>query len=196
MVNEVLEQKWNHFFRLIDVNKDGVWSIEDATDLSLRVARVWGIESNGRLFERIEKSFLARFKSVVSKIKDREKGTAITKNEWLNFCENFLMEDRHTLSEFISIESDFIIELFDIDENGCLDQNEFIAFLDCFDIEENEAVQCFRILDQKSNGHLRKDEIKTAMVKFFSNGIAKERSNFIFGIWLNTETINTTLSAL
>ena len=175
---ELLEKKWAYFFYLIDVNKDGILKPEDFEKVVER------LEENSRLtaihvnYLRLQANKLFDTLGYECNIRGRRE---VTLGQWLSLLNK---TRRNKNSRFVRMFRfgcvKFIFNLFDINQDGYIDYEEFREIYRIYGIGEQQIMLAFSRLDANHDGVLSKYEFDRGLDAFFTDENPNDL-NYIFG---------------
>lgn len=180
-----IEQKWFHFFELLDDNRDDVLMPEDFERIAARLAEKRGFPSNHsvtKLYIQRARRFYDEMlvETGVSAIRAFQKG--LTRRRWAVFMENILSsaEDSKAFRKFIGFFVSTVFTVFDRDGNGVIDRSEYDEIMEVLFINENGQSKGFEALDENGDGFISKKEFINGFIAYFTDE-RLTKYNYIFG---------------
>jgi len=179
-MTDIQKTKILHFFNVLDHDGNGILEQDDFELVSEAICDIRELASNST--ERLNMGLKAHG-IFVQVLKDLEKDTAvIRKEEWIKFF------DRQILSrseDYIANVSTYLFSVFDQDDDGFIDEKEYLDMFRAYGLYSAQAKKAFDLLDLNSDGKLSKEEVLKAFDDFFYAKDDEAAGNWIFGDWRN-----------
>lgn len=183
MLTDVQAKKLTHYFNVLDYNNNGLIQESDFVAIAENLCVLWGLKEGTD--EHLK--WVNRFKNQWTEFRDYIVGPTAESAEleqWLRFADKKLVNGEEAYyGSFVEKLTEDIFDLFDQDQNGYIEQKEFIDFFMAFRIEVRHSARSFMLLDTNKDDRISKTELTVGIRAFFRSSNADEPGNWLFGIW-------------
>jgi Ca2+-binding EF-hand superfamily protein len=179
MLTDLQKRKLNALFNLYDVDKNGFVEQADFEQIVHNLATTLGFQPGSPAYTRLHAGHMAIWNNV-QQLSGAPGHQRVTLEEFLAGHDRLLSaKDRYlaTIGHF----GDSVIELSDQDGDGRLSQQEYVANLRSFNVDEAAANEAFRRLDRDGDGYLTHDEISRRVEEFFYSDDPQAPGNWLMG---------------
>ncbi len=177
-MTDVQKQKVLHFFNVLDHNGNGILQEDDFSEIGDSLANQMGHAGNSR--ERLALKIKAH-SLFLQILEDLEKIEAeLTPPEWLKFYKDFILTE---YNDYISESSDYLFSLFDQNDDGYIDEHEYMDMFRAYGLYMTHAKKAFDLLDLNDDGRISRQEMVKAFRDFFFSSDPDAPGNWIFGDW-------------
>ena len=179
-MTEIQETKVLHFFNVLDHDGNGILEQDDFELVSDSICDIRNLPQNST--ERLNLGIKAH-SIFVQVLKDLEKDTAvIRREEWLKFFERQILSRSE---DYISNVSRYLFSIFDQDDDGYIDEQEYLDMFKAYGLYTAQAKKAFDSLDLNGDGKISNEELTKALEEFFFAKDDKAPGIWIFGDWRN-----------
>lgn len=181
MLTSLQKQKQEHFFKLIDVDKNQFLEPEDWTEIGKRLAKARGISEGTAEHESIINTANVLWGDLSQFVEGEEKNRA-SLGEWINFVDQKIVGiDQELYDQYVSSVVKGIFAIMDEDKNGTIESSEYIEFMSCFGLDESNAKLAFEKMDLNNDGTLDESELVQSVAEFFRSDDSESNGNWLFG---------------
>jgi Ca2+-binding EF-hand superfamily protein len=174
---EFRQRKWTLAFYRFDQTKDGLVRAGDFEKLGGRVAQELGVAKGSAQYDKLMGGYRSIWEFYF-KPSDTDGDDAVTLTE-------------HTANIHIKFPPDMqqaavdanatIFKSLDLDDDGKIEQREFVAFVKALGASEEEAQSGFEHLDQNGNGTLSPHELAAAWIDYYDAEDPEVPGNYFYG---------------
>ena len=179
-MTEIQRHKAMHFFHVSDRDSNGILEEEDFTLVGDGISDQIGHAKNSSERLSLKVKTYSLFLLILKDIGKSE--ATLTPEEWLMFYENYVLVKSN---DYILQASDYLFSLFDQDEDGYIDKDEYLDMFKAYDLYSANALKAFDLLDLNGDEKISKQELIMAFSEFFLSSDAEAAGNWIFGDWRN-----------
>jgi len=179
MLTDFQKRKLNVLFNLYDVDKDGFEEQADFEHIVQNVATTLRVQPGSPEYNRLYAAHMAVWNNV-QQLSGSLGSQRVARDEYLAGYDR-LLSDKDNFLATVGSWSDSIIELSDRDGDGRLSQQEYVANLRSFNVDEAAANEAFRRLDRNGDGYLTHDEISHSVEEFFYSDDPEAPGNWLVG---------------
>ena len=179
MLTDFQKRKLNVMFNLYDVNKNGFEEQADFEQIVQNLATTLHFQPGSPEYTRLSAAHMAVWHNV-QQLVGAPGSQHVTREEYLDGFDRILSVKDNYLA-IVGSWSDSLIELSDRDGDGRLSQQEYVANLRSFNVEEAAANEAFRRLDLNGDGYLTHDEISRSVEEFFYSDDPQAPGNWLVG---------------
>ena len=179
MLSTLQRQKLTRYFRVYDVDEDGSIGRMDFERVleNLRVLHRLGQRSAG--WSALREAYLKRWEGIRQSADVDEDGS-VDLQEWLDYFDEVLGDDSRYQEEVSGL-VDRLFGLFDYDESGRIDVDEFCNFYGCYGLKAQMAREAFHELDQDDDGVISRAELTRMAEQFYRSDHASAPGNLLYG---------------
>lgn len=179
-MTEIQKDKILHFFHVLDRDSNGVLEEEDFTLVGDGISDQIGHSTNSTQRLSLKVKAYSLFLQILKDIGKPE--ATLTQDEWLLFCENHVLVKSN---DYILQTSDYLFSLFDQDNDGYIDKDEYLDMFKAYGLYGANAMKAFDLIDLNGDEKISKQELIKAFSDFFLSSDAEAAGNWIFGDWRN-----------
>jgi hypothetical protein len=179
MLTDFQKRKLNVLFNLYDVDKDGFEEQADFEQIVQNLATTLRIQPGSPEHTRLYAAHVAVWNNV-QQLVGSPGSQRVARGEYLAGYDRLLSAKGNFLAA-VGSWSDSLIELSDRDGDGRLSQQEYVANLRSFNVDEAAANEAFRRLDLDGDGYLTHDEISRSVEEFFYSDDPEAPGNWLVG---------------
>ncbi len=177
MTDGILEQKWHYFFSVLDTDRNGVLQPSDFILVADRISNLVVFNDAEQRSNLTSKSYRL-FIQITTDIGKEE--TTLTRDEWIRFFNEIVLSRP---SRYISTTARYIFSLFDQDNDGFIDREEYQNMIRAYGLNLDEIEDNFALLDLDDDGFISKYEMIQAFEAFFLSTNRSDPGNWIYGDW-------------
>jgi Ca2+-binding EF-hand superfamily protein len=179
-MNAVQEQKITHFFHVLDANGNGILEANDFEMVGESMANIMGYSEKSRMRLILKLKTHALFMQILQDLNKDEAN--LTLAEWTQFFNEIVLS---TPNDYINLSSTYLFSIFDQDEDGYIDQREYLDMFKAYGLYTSVAMKAFDLLDLNSDKRISGGELVKAFEDFFLSPDENAPGNWIFGEWRN-----------
>lgn len=174
-------KKWVFFFYALDVNRDGVLEPADMDEIIDRLVAAKPDQFTESEINHLRYVTLKNFDRLLIEA-TKGKGRRINILEWVNIIKRTNDSDKESyFIRWFSVSAvRFLFELFDQNDDGVIDFDEFEALYRILGLNRANIIFAFKQLDVNKDGVLSKSEMYEAINNYFSSSNATIE-NYTFG---------------
>lgn len=177
MISDIKRAKFTQYFMVSDMDDDGKITKQDFLSSADNVIEVLKLDPTSLPAQMLTASYAQTWDALV---KDLPHKDAVSVEEWIEHF-NEIGLDEAQLDAYVTGRAYAILQLFDADQDRHISQKEWRLFFSTIGHPERHYEMGFQKLDRNRDGHLTKDEIKTAAREFFASDDAEAPGNWLFG---------------
>lgn len=173
MVSQVIREKFTRRFETLDVDGDGVLRRADYEAYVERIASAAGRATDSPVVARLRDRYLALWADLV-----RDAG----RSEFT--CEQYveaLNASRGSADDPFQHLVSSLIEVFDTNEDGQLDGEEFARWMIAYGVTAEQAAVAFQQLDRNDDRILSVQELTSAFHEFYVSEDPRSVGNWLLG---------------
>jgi Ca2+-binding EF-hand superfamily protein len=183
MISPFRKKKIDHFFQVLDRNRNGVLQPDDFKGVAVNICELAGIDKYDKRFDN---TIVQSYRIFIQVLTDLEKHIEleITRDEWIVFFERNLISDLDAsppIARYITRVVYYIFNLFDINQDSVISKDEFVNMFDVYGIDSKYSEHAFKQLDLNDDQVLSMDEVVEAVKEYFFSEDKEARGNWIFG---------------
>lgn len=181
MLSQLLSNKLEKFFYILDFDRNGVIEKADFTAIAQNLCILWGVKEEDPKHDEIVKGFEDGWMAFDLFVNDEEKGKANWEH-WIHFAEERIVGGDETIfGAYVENYVGGLFDNFDADKDGYIDLDEFIDLFVAYRIEVRFAAKAFRKIDRNKDGLISRGELITAVKEFFRSNDPDAPGNWLFG---------------
>lgn len=178
VLTDLQRRKLTRFFRVYDIDGDGVIQRKDYIQLAHNVARAKNLPIDSPLGKRMEEVFLQVWENLEI-LADKNYDHVVTLQEFLDYREK-LHTDEGKYRDLVEAGL-ALFDLLDMDQNGIIDVDEFVVFYEFFDLPADLARDMFERLDASGKGYITREESIQLGQEFNLANNPDAPGNWLFG---------------
>jgi Ca2+-binding EF-hand superfamily protein len=185
MISSTRKQKIEHFFNVLDTNRNKMLQPDDFKSVAVNICELAGID---KFDKRFDNTIVQSYRIFIQVLTDLEKHVEleISKDEWVLFFERNLISDLDAMppiEHYITRVVYYIFNLFDINQDDVISMDEFVNMFKVYSIDAKFSEHAFKQLDLNEDKVLSRDELVNAVKEYFLSDDEDARGNWIFGPW-------------
>jgi len=178
MLSELQTQKITRLFNVMDLDGNGVLEVDDYKIVCQNLGNIRGWNEDSSEYQAIYDAFMLDWENV--KNMSSEQNGQVTLEDWLKF-HDYALQTKEVYDISVTAIADQILNLFDFNQDGKFQFEEFAAFHKAYQIDESLAKSIFPKLDTAGQGYLTRDEILELIDQFFKSNDPSAKGNQLFG---------------
>lgn len=184
MFSDFQRKKIAYFFKLLDLNRNGLLQFNDFSDMAEHVRLKLEVEEGSKDHKRIADKATRLFHQFLEDI-SRAEQQSISEVEWVTFFESKLgdEEDEETLEEYQELIFQYVFDFFDQNHDGFIAKNEYQMFFDIFGADQEFFDKSFSLLDKNGDGKISRYEMLASIEEFLISDDPEASGNWTFGNW-------------
>lgn len=183
MLSEFLNQKWNHFFNILDFNNNNKITEEDFLAIAENLAILWGYRIGSPEYNQVIERGRGSWRTFID-ILPKDVVLEVTRKEFLLLVEELVSSKTdNSLVAFVAGFVEEIFKYFDLNRDQFISVEEFIDLFMAFHIEVRYSGKAFTKLDLNGDELLSKSELQIAVGQYFISEDKEDRGNWLFGFW-------------
>lgn len=179
MLSNLQRMKLTRYFRVYDVDDDGVIGLADFERVVENLRTLHGLDETSSQYDALREGYLVRW-NAVREAADVDGDGGVNVEEWLDYWAEVLADDARYEAEVAAL-SARLFDLFDTDEDGVIRADEFCDFYSAYGLSAALARKVFVDLDQNSDGALSRDELLIVGREFYRSDDPEAPGNKLFG---------------
>ncbi len=175
----VLSRKLQHMFRILDSDQDGYLEVQDMSARAEALAAPFAapperVQALSRSLQHIWDEYLQQM--------DKDGDGKLTSAEYEQGFRAAIDRDSSALVDSLYNTVTAWFDLFDVDREGHLSYDEYAKMTQGMGgIAQAEMKKAFGRLDHDNDGRLRPEEVRTAVVEFFTSEDPDADGNWLYG---------------
>lgn len=184
MSTDFQRRKLAYFFKILDLNSNGILQLNDFSEMAEKVRIRLNLEEGEREHKRIVDKSVKLFHTLQNDISPKEY-QQISEEEWTNFFAKELIEagDEDEVDNYKELIFNFMFDFFDQNKDGFISKSEYSDFYTIFGIDVAYLDKAFAQLDTTQDGRLSRYEMMAAIEDFLISDDPTIKGNWIFGNW-------------
>ena len=181
MLSQLLSNKLEKFFYILDFDRNGVIEKADFTAIAHNLCILWGVKESDPKHAEIVRGFEEGWRQFDIFVNEEEKGKANWEH-WIHFAsERIVGGDETIFGSYVENYVGGLFDNFDADKDGYIDLDEFIDLFVAYRIEVRFAAKAFRKIDLNKDNLISRGELITAVKEFFRSNDPEAPGNWLFG---------------
>ena len=164
---------------MYDVDDDGRIGPRDFARILENLRYLHGLDDGSEDHRRLEESYRRRWEGI-RRSADVDDDGEVSLGEWLAYWDTVLADDERYEAEVARLTEDFLA-LFDTDEDGSIEADEFCNFYGAFGMSAAQARQIFMDLDDDGDGAIDRGELVAMSHQFYRSDDPNAAGNRLFG---------------
>lgn len=179
MLSTLQNQKLTRYFRVYDIDDDGIVGRADFERIleNLRILHRAG-PTDAR-WTGLRDAYLGRWE-IVRESADADEDGGVDLQEWLDYWAELLTDDGRYEAE-VSALVDRLYALFDTDESGRIEVDEFCSLYGAFGLRAELAREVFEGLDENGDGAVSRAELTEMAHQFYRSDDPSAPGNRLYG---------------
>lgn len=179
MLSSLQKQKLTRYFRVYDVDDDGAIGRRDFERVLENLRVLHGVDGHGPQWAALRQAYLHRWEAV-RRSADVDADGGVDLEEWLDYWAA-LMADSDRYEAEVSSLVDRLYALFDTDESGWIDADEFCDFYGAYGLRAALAREVFGDLDGDGDGAISRAELTALAHEFYRSNDPEAPGNRLYG---------------
>jgi len=177
-MKDIQRQKLLHFFNLLDHDGNGVLQPNDFLLVSDNISDIMGYENNSTNRFELQLKAMGLFLEILRGIESKE--AEVTPEKWLAYFHDKVFD---APNETIDKVARYLFDLFDQDNDGAIDEHEYLDMFKAYDLYSANAKMAFDQLDLNKDERISQGELIKAFEDFILSDDKKSPGNWLFGDW-------------
>ncbi|MBT8335221.1 MAG: EF-hand domain-containing protein [Gemmatimonadetes bacterium] len=165
MLSALQTRKLTRYFRVYDVDDDGVVGVRDFERVLENLRVLHGVADDTPALARLRQAYVVRW-DAVRRSADADADGGVDLQEWLAYWDDVLASEDRYAAEVAGL-VDRLYSLFDTDDSGRIDVDEFCNFHGAYGLHAETSRRVFHALDQDGDGAITRDELTAAAHDFY-----------------------------
>lgn len=179
MLSPLQAQKLTRYFRVYDVDDDGAIGRRDFERVLENLKVLHGMDDETPGWRSVRDAYLGRWEAV-RRSADTDEDGGVDLSEWLAYWDHLLADDRRYESEVTDVVQR-LYALFDTDESGRIDVDEFCNFYGALGLRAELARGVFGALDRNGDGVVSRAELTEMAHQFYRSDDPAAPGNVLYG---------------
>ncbi|SNS95282.1 EF-hand domain pair [Ekhidna lutea] len=180
--SETQKRKVHHLFNVLDIDRNGQLQPNDFVNVGKKIVAQLGLRERSRSGKLILLKSHRLFVQLLTDLHNPE--LSLTLWDWVAFFRDQIESDEPgILDHYIHRTSRHIFDLFDMNKDKLISQEEYANMLTIYNIPHKMAIQGFEELDSNSDNYISCDEMVQGLNNFFRSSDVNAKGNLIFGDW-------------
>ncbi len=180
--SETQKRKVHHLFNVLDIDRNGQLQPNDFVNVGKKIVAQLRLSEESRSARVILLKSHRLFVQLLTDLHNPE--LSLTLWDWIAFFRDQIeSEDEGILDHYIQRTSRHIFDLFDMNKDRLISQEEYANMLTIYNIPQKMAIQGFEELDTNDDKFISADEMVEGLNNFFKSGDPEAKGNLIFGEW-------------
>jgi len=179
MLSDFMQKKMLLMFNLLDHDSNGHLELEDFNQAFNKMSELLKLDPASQAHKDLKISFDKRW-NLIKRNSDSNEDGKVTKEEWLNYCENILSNEELYLKHISSI-AIMIFEIIGKEQKGKLTQEGLSKFYEAYGIDPEIADFVFPNFDLDLDGYIDINELKFLFDQFHRSEEPLDPGNQFFG---------------
>lgn len=184
MFSEFQKKKIAYFFKLLDLNRNGLLQFNDFSDMAELVRVKLGFEERSKDHKKIADKATRLFHQFLDDISPAEH-QSISEAEWVDFFQGKLggKYDEDTIEEYQELIFQYVFDFFDHNHDGFITKNEYQMFFEIFGADQEYFEKSFGLLDKNGDQKISRYEMLASIEEFLISDDPASSGNWTFGNW-------------
>ncbi len=181
MLTPLQELKQTHYFRVIDVDKNGFIEKSDWIKIGDNLAAIRGIEKTSKEYQTIQSNMEIVW-SNLREYADRNNDYRVSLDEWLSFEDHKVINcDDAWYDSYVNNTVSSLFDILDENKDGVISVIEYLQLMVSFRVQPSDGVEAFNKLDSNNDGLISKEELLAAVYDFHRSNLPDATGNWLFG---------------
>jgi Ca2+-binding EF-hand superfamily protein len=181
MLTPLQELKQTHYFRVIDVDKNGFIEKSDWIKIGDNLAAIRGISKGSKEYITIQSNMDITWNNL-REYADRNNDFRVSLDEWLNFEDEKVINcDDEWYDSYVNNTVRSLFDILDENKDGVISVEEYLQLMVSFRVQPSDGVEAFHKLDSNNDGLLSKEELLAAVYDFHRSNLPDANGNWLFG---------------
>lgn len=179
MLSPLQQQKLTRYFRVYDVDDDGAIGPRDFERVLENLRVLHGLDPDAPALSGLREAYLVRWEAMRSSA-DADRDGGVDLKEWLAYWDELLSDGARYENEVAGL-VDRLYALFDTDESGGIEVEEFCDFYGAYGLRAELAREVFRALDVDADGTFTRTELAEMANQFYRSDDPSDPGNLLYG---------------
>ena len=184
MFSDFQKRKIAYFFKLLDLNRNGLLQFNDFSDMAELVRLKLGFEEGSKNHKKIADKSTRLFHHLLEDITPA-KQQSISEEEWVAFFDTKLTgsDAEDVLEEYQELIFQYVFDFFDHNHDGFITKDEYQMFFEIFGADQQYFEKSFSLLDKNGDGKISRYEMLASIEEFLISDDSEASGNWTFGNW-------------
>jgi juvenile hormone diol kinase len=179
MLTELQTKKLTRYFQVYDIDDNGRIGPLDFERVVENVRMLHGLAESSPGHRALRDGYFRRWEALRASADANDDG-GVDLSEWLKYWAAVLRSEDRYQTEAVAVATR-LLELFDTDEDGVLEVDEFCDFYSIFGQSMDLARQIFAELDVNDDGVISRDELLEMVHQFYRSDDPTAPGNRLYG---------------
>ncbi len=179
MLSPFQKQKLTRYFTVYDVNDDGAIGVVDFERVLENLRYLHRLDADAPHLTGLRSAYVKRWEAVRQSA-DTDHDGAVDLTEWLAYWDGVLSDEDRYETEVTAL-VDRLYVLFDTDEDGVIEADEFANFYGAYGLSAALSRQVFMDLDVDGDGAISRAELTEMAHQFYRSDDPDAPGNRLYG---------------
>lgn len=183
MLTPLQHAKQLHYFRLVDVDKDGFLTASDWAEIGRNLASMRNLKRGTPAHDAVMAT-MGTIWANLSKYSSDPQKKVVSEADWLLFEDERVIHcDDEWYETYVNTIARGVFQLLDTEARGWIGRGEYIDLTVSFWVPPRGAVLAFEKLDTTGSGRIYLDQFLGHVLDFHRSDHPETPGNWLFGPW-------------
>lgn len=183
MLTPLQRAKQIHYFRLVDVDKDGYVTASDWAEIGRNLASMRNLKRGTPEHDAVMATMGTIWANLGPYSSDPE-GRVVSEADWLRFEEERVVYcDDEWYEIYVNTIVRGVFSLLDTDRDNAIDQGDYLDLAMSFWVKPRHAVEAFVKMDEDGDGRIFLEDFLDHVLAFHRSNDPDAPGNWLFGRW-------------